>query len=78
MATATVEPGRDSTHVSWDSPSKWNLARRTTMHNVRLIDDEGYPMNYGRLSLAEQNLIEGQFLGRWQMEQDMARKAVTA
>jgi hypothetical protein len=73
MATGTVVPGRDSPHVAYDSPRAWGHARRTTVHNMRLTDDEGFPVNFDRLPHHEQVEVEGQFLGRYCMERSLGR-----
>lgn len=77
LAACCVEPGRQSPHVSFDSPHYGETARRTAVHNVKLTDDDGWPLRFDSLSRNEQKEVEAQIIGRFDLERSLQRRRVT-
>ena len=78
LAACCVVPGRQSPHVSADNPHYGETARRTAVHNIRLTDDEGWPMRFDRLTWKEQMNVRSAIIGRFDLERSLQRRRVEA
>ena len=78
MASCCVEPGRQSPHVSADSPHYGEPARRTAVHNIRLTDDDGWPMRFDSLTWSEKMSVRSYIIGRFDLERSLQRRRVIA